>query len=355
MAVDKKSVAKKAAGLFVVLAVILLALYFGLFRPEKKADFLETAGVIEATEVELSSKTPGTIEWMCCREGNTVAAGKVAVRIDARELRARIEEARAAIVASEEALKEAEANLENSKVNVDSAGYELEAASSEVERVKALTGDARENLERAKGLFKDGYISKRDLDSAQTTFDANSAQLNSALARKKGAEAAIKAAEVNIKVASTRLSSSRAKKAQTEANLKVLLSGLRDTEIISPIDGVVVYKAFETGEVIPTGTAIYTVFDLKDIWARVDIEETDIEKIRLGNPARISAPGAPERMFDGRVIEVGEIGEFATQKDVTRGRRDIKSFRIKVSVLEPAGLVKPGMTVNVRIYFKQGN
>lgn len=130
----------------------------------------------------------------------------------------------------------------------------------------------------------------------------------------------------------------------------MLVTQLEDTEVASPIDGVVVNKAFEAGENVPAGAPVYTIFDLKNIWARVDVEETDAVKIKLGGPAKVTAPGLVGREFDASVIEVGSVAEFATQKDVTRGRQEIKSFRVKAGVSNADGLLKPGMTVEVRFY-----
>ncbi|MDO8426936.1 MAG: hypothetical protein Q7T24_05425, partial [Deltaproteobacteria bacterium] len=67
--------------------------------------------------------------------------------------------------------------------------------------------------------------------------------------------------------------------------------------------------------------------------------------------ADVIAAGMPERVFAGRITEIGAVGAFATQRDVTRGRSDIKTFRVKAGVEKPEGLLKPGMTVKVRIYF----
>ncbi|MEK7773383.1 MAG: efflux RND transporter periplasmic adaptor subunit, partial [Deltaproteobacteria bacterium] len=203
------------------------------------------------------------------------------------------------------------------------------------------------------GLFAGGYLSKKDLDAAQTNFDANNALLNSAGARMRSAGAGVKAAEANVKAAGVKISTLLARKEQAAATLKVLEARRDDTVIRSPIDGLVVYRSFEPGETVAPGTSIYTIYVLKDVWARVDIEETHIQRIRVGDRAGISFTGADRNAFEGTVVEIGEVGGFATQRDVTRGHADIKTFRVKVRPKSPVGLLKPGMTVNVRIYFSK--
>ncbi len=329
--------------------IVFLAVYLLLLRPDGPKGYVESTGVMEATEVNLSPKISGRIEWLCCEEGGKVEAGALAMRLESAELLARVEEGRAALAAAGEALAEARVSLENAMAAKESAGFEVEAARANADRYSALTEEAKGNLSRAEGLFKDGFIPKKELDAARAAYDANAALLASAGAEFKGAGARLRNAEAGIKAARARISSAEARKQQAGAQLKVLESVLSDARVHSPIDGVVAYKAFETGEFAASGAPVYTVYDLKDIWARADIEETAIRKIRLGGRAEVRAAG-DEKVFEAKVTEIGEVGGFATQRDVTRGRPDIKTFRVKAAIIEPEGFLKPGMTVELRIY-----
>ncbi|MBI5826881.1 MAG: HlyD family secretion protein [Deltaproteobacteria bacterium] len=329
----------------------MIALYFYLSRRSAAPDFIESTGTVEATEVELTPKISGRIVRLCCKEGDSVKAGDVAVVLDAAEFKARVEEGRAALRGAIEEINEARVGLENGQALFESAGYDLEASISEAARVKAVADEAGRNLERAKGLFSGGYLSRKDLDAAQTGFDSDIALLNSAIARRKSAEANIKVSEANIKAARAKVSALLARKEQAVAALKVLDAQLEDTVIKSPVDGLVVYRSFESGETVAPGKSIYTVDVLKDVWARIDIEETDVRRIKVGDRAGISFTGGNGKVFEGAVVEIGEVGGFATQRNVTRGHADIKTFRVKARAQNPAGLLKPGMTVNVRIYF----
>lgn len=340
----------KPVALAAVTAVVLAAAYLFVFKKEAPPDYIEATGIIEATEVDLTSKISGRIVELCCREGGKVSSGQAAVRLDSAELSARMEQARAEVLGASRSINESRVSLENAKAQTESAGYDAQAAAAEVDRVKALRDEARENLDRAKGLFKDGYIAKKDLDAAQAAFDSTNAMVNGAVSRMNAAQANLRTAQINIKAARARINTQGAQKAQAEAQVKVLQAQLDDTIIKSPIDGIIVYKAFETGELVSPGASIYTVDDLNNVWARVDIEETQLEKIRLGSPVKIT-PGDWSKSFTGKVIEIGEVGGFATQREVTRGRPDIKTFRVKAGIEGPQGLLKPGMTVKVRIFF----
>lgn len=341
------------SGLALAGLAVFIAVYLGFRQAGDTAGYIGTSGVVEAIEVSLSPKTSGRVEWLCCKEGDLVAMGRVVFRMDAKELKARIEEAKTVILSASLALKEAEASLESAKALARSARYEVDSAMGEIQRVKAITVESKDNLERAVSLYKNGYIAKRDLDAAQALYNANDANLISVIARKRSSEGNLSVANVNVKLAEARIASAGAKKEQAEAGLKVLQTGLDDAEVSSPIDGVVANKSFEAGENAPAGAAVYTLYDLKDVWSRVDIEETDAGRVRLGDNAKVTAPGLPGKVFDGKVVEIGSVGEFATQRDVTRGRQDIKSFRVKVSLPGHDGLLKPGMTVDVKIFVER--
>lgn len=354
MAGPGKRVKTISAALIASAVIISIAVYFVFLRREEPKDYLVTTGVMEATEVDLTPKIPGRIEWLCCEEGENVKAGGLAIRLESAELEARVEEGRAAVQAAGNALEEARISIEEARLRKQTASFEVEAAEAEVERVSALTDEARENLARANGLFGKGFIPKKDLDAARASYDSSAASLSSARAGLKGAQAMFRNADVEIKASEARMSSAGARKKQAEAQSKVLQTVLSDTRIASPIDGVVAYRAFETGEFVNTGAAVYTVYDLNDIWARVDIEETRIHGVRLGASAEVRVAGIPGKVFKAKVTEIGEAGGFATQRDVTRGRPDIKTFRVKARIEDPRGFLKPGMTVEVRIYHGGG-
>ncbi|MBI3399498.1 MAG: efflux RND transporter periplasmic adaptor subunit [Deltaproteobacteria bacterium] len=343
----------KKIALIISIFIIIIAVAFAhlkLKKPERPSDCIETTGLIEAIEVGLSPKIPGRIEWLCCKEGDVVMAGILVIRLDDRELKAKVDQGREALKGAMSSLKVSEVNLKNARLEPDAVKAEVEAAEAEIARATALVEDAKKNLQRVSGLFKDGLISEREMGAAKTSYDANYAQLDFATARKRVANAKLKTSLSNIKAAAALVSSAAAKVQESRAVVNLLETQLKDTEIISPIDGVVVYKAFETGEVVNGGASVYTIHDFKNIWARVDIEETIIGEIRLGNSAKVTASSLPDREFAGEVIEIGREGEFATQRDVTRGRSDIRTFRVKIGIKEPNGLLKSGMTVKAKIY-----
>ncbi|MBI5560265.1 MAG: efflux RND transporter periplasmic adaptor subunit [Deltaproteobacteria bacterium] len=315
-------------------AVLISIAYFGLSGRPDRADYMEAIGVVEATEVEISAKISGRITWLCCREGDAVKAAEPLVRLDGAELDARVEEAAASV-------REAEAAIEGAAAFVTAALEGVKESGAEVQRVGALLSEAKKEFERVSALFKEGVISERELDKARAGYDSLNAQADSMKARESSALSQAAAARAKLGSAKASLESSKAR-------VKLFSAQLQDTSISSPIDGTVVYKAFETGETVVAGVAIYTVHDTENIWARVDIEETNIGRITRGRGAVVTTRDLPGKEFKGDVIEIGGVGGFATQRDVTRGRPDIKTFRVKVAIRDHMGLLKEGMTVSVR-------
>lgn len=341
---------KPAVAAFIL--ALVLAFYFFFVKEGQPPGYIETSGAMEAAEAELASKIAGRISWLCCNEGDRMEAGAVAVKLDSAELQARLLEGRATAAAAAEAIAEARIAAENAKVEREASASSGDAAKAEADRAAALEKESSENFRRAQSLFEGGYIAKRDLDSSRAAYESNLALLSSARARARSAEANLKSAGVAIRAAEAGIASAKARSEAAAAQVQVLSSQLQDTEILSPVAGVISYKAFELGEYVTPGAAIYTVYSAGDQWARVDVEETRIQNIRLGSRAVIT-PAGGGRALEGRVIEIGELGGFATQRDVTRGRSDIKTFRVKVRAGDKEGFLKPGMTVNVRIFLNE--
>jgi len=294
--------------LFILIILVLSFAAFPFFRKPTESNFIERVGVIEATEVHLSAKVAERIKALPFEEGDTVPVNAVAVRLDEREIAAEV--------------AQAEANVQRGEAS-------LFNARAQVEKAKASLEDAKRNLRRLSSLREEGLVSDAEWDRAQT-------RLELAEAEQKAAEAEIRSATAELK--------------QRQANLNLVQIRFKETEIYAPIGGVVTLKAFEIGEMVSPGVTILTLIDPGSVWARVHLEEGEVGKVRVGGRAEILVDSLPTRTFEGKVSEVAAEGGFATQRDVTRGRQDIKTFRVKVRALSPEGLLKPGMTARVRIF-----
>ncbi|MBI5193699.1 MAG: efflux RND transporter periplasmic adaptor subunit [Nitrospirae bacterium] len=340
---------KRVIVLILIVIFIVVALTYTRWNGSvKKGLAIEATGMIEALEVDISPKIPERIEWLCCKEGDRTTKGMILVRLDKREITAKADEINAMLKGAEAGYNVSLSNYENAETKIERANAEIKAAEYEIERATALFEDARDNFNRITELFKQGYAAKKDLDTVKTAYNATNAQLNAALSKKHSLEADRSAAGANLKTSTAQVTSARVNIKEAEARLRLAGLQIKDTEVSSPIDGVVAYKYFEEGEMASPGKTILTIYDTKNLWARIDIEETNIGKIRLGEKAVITAESVQNKTFDGEVTEISREAEFATQRDVTRGRQDIKTFRIKTAIKDNEGELKPGMTVRVR-------
>jgi HlyD family secretion protein len=233
--------------------------------------------MIEAPEVNVTSRIGGRIKQLNLIEGDRVQKGQVVCLIEDIDLRNQLAKSRAD-------LAHAEADL----------------------------AQARRDLARDDRLAKENVIAAKVHDDAITAVQQDEAAVMSAA-----------------------------------ANVKFYEDQLADTQIKAPVDGVVVSKALEVGEWVTPGVPILTVDDLSTIWARVDVEETDLGSLYIGKSAQVELPTVPPQVFSGRVMAIGQEGQFATERDVRRGRQDIRTFYVKVQVLQAEGQLKPGMTAEV--------
>lgn len=285
----------------IVVAIFAAAVSYIMPRRSPKGVF-QTTGIVEATEMNLAPKISERIKDVRFHEGDYVKDGETAIVLDDRKKKAELEQA--------------EADLEVAQANVV-------AAAADIEKAKVKIEDTKRDLDRNGRLLEKKLVAQNDVDKAKTAYDTAIADLNRSDAQRSLAVSKVK---------------------QAEACLEVAKANLDDTVIYSALSGIVTMRAFEPGETASAGSTVLTIVDLSDIWVRVDVEETVISKLRLGDVVGIRVDSLPGEEFKGRVTEINSEGEFATQRDVKRGRQDIKTFRVKVRIDEPKGILKQGMT-----------
>ena len=287
-------------------AIIIFVIYSSYFK-DKGSESIRTAGIVQGTEVNITSNIPGKIAELCCSEGENITAGSLAASLDSDDFKAAVEQADASV-------QRAIADINTSEANIETA--------------KARLVEAKIEKERMTSLFQENLVPR-------AKFDSSEANLNSA--------AAIHKASVS------QLASSKARLKEAEAQLSQQKARLNDTIITTPISGVVVFKALERGEFVSPGITIYTIVDMEDLWVRIDVEESLIGMIKIGSSAFITTDAMPDKKIEGKVSEIGRYAEFATQRDVKHGTQDIKTFHVKIHFTDVERSLKPGMTVNVEI------
>lgn len=298
---------KKIIIISTIVAAGIIFIIFSVFLNEKSADSIRTAGIVQGTEVNITSNIPGKIAELCCSEGENITAGSVAASLDSDDFKAAVEQADASV-------QRAIADIKTSEANIETA--------------KARLVEAKIQKERITNLFQEDLVPRAEFDTSEANF-------NSATA--------IHRASVS------QLASSKARLKEAEAMLSQQKARLDDTIITTPISGVVVFKALEKGEFVSPGTTIYTIVDMENLWVRIDVEESLVGMIKIGSSAFITTDAKPDKKIEGKVAEIGRYAEFATQRDVKHGTQDIKTFHVKIHFTDAERFLKPGMTVNVEI------
>jgi HlyD family secretion protein len=340
---------RRVIALIVVFLAVLLAIGASLLSRNKKPSFLHVTGIIDGIEVNLSSKVAGKISRICCNEGDKVQAGQVVITLESDDIKASVEQAIAGVERARADIKVAEASIENYRANILGTEADMKSAAADLEKAGAQMEESRRQAERRKDLYDKNLISKESRDQMVTDYFVNLASYDSSKEKLNAARSKKDVAASQLKAAVSQWNSSKAMLKEAEANLAFYRSKLNDTTIATPVTGTVIFKAFEKGETVTPGVTILTVVDLNSLYARVDIDETRIGRMVLNGRAFVTVEGVPGKVFEGRISEIGRYAEFATQRDVVRGREDIKTFRVKVRVDDPSGMLKPGMTVDVEI------
>jgi HlyD family secretion protein len=332
-----------------VVLIVVTVLFLLFSKRRGRPESIQTTGVVEGLEVNISTMVPGTIVKEWCREGDTVREGDTIIELESEDLKASVEEALAAVEKAKAEIRVSDSAIKASKANIKNAEAEIKNAEADVEKTRAQMGEAKRHMERSQALYEREVISKESSEMAATDYDTTVASYDASKAKLMAAASKRDAAAAQLATAENQLDSAKASFGQSEAKLAYAQAKLAQTIIKSPISGTVVFKALEQGEWVSPGVTILTIVDLSHLYIRADVEETTVGDIALGGEALIKAEGSIDRVFKGRVSEIGRYAGFATQKDVTRGRQDIKTFRVKIAVEDSGEFLKPGMTVEVEI------
>ncbi len=298
-----------------------------------KRDAPPFAGFVDAPVAAVAAQVAGRVESIPVREGDAVPKGALLAQIDAREREAQLAEARSTLEQARRALAEADANLRAARPTV-------RGATADIARAQATFDETRENYQRTQQLILGESATPQQLDSARARLLEAEATLQSLAATKASTEGKVRAAMAAV-------ANARAAAGTAEAAVRLAEVQVAQAQVLCPFDALVVNRNVEEGEWAAPGTPVVTVENLEHLWVRLDVEETRLGGLRVGQPALVRVIAVPGRTFRGHVMEVGAEGDFAVNRDVKRGRPDIRTFRVRVAFDERARELRPGMTAEV--------
>jgi len=340
---------KKAVLIIIMIAVIGI---FGLILNrlnDNKETSLVTSGIVEGTEVNISPKVPGRVMEICCDDGDTVLKGGIVIKLESDELAASVKQSEAGIERAKAEISVAEAAIEGARANIQGVEADIRNAEADVERAKVEMEEAEREMKRATSLFAEEIVTRESYEKAVAGYNSSAALHEASKANYSSVVSKRKSAAAQLNTTLSQLTAAQKGLNEAEANLMYQQSRFNDTVITAPISGTVVFKAFEAGETVSPGVAVLTIVDMANLYVRTDIDESRIGGVVLNKEVNIMLEHSPDKVIRGKVSEIGRYADFATQRDVVRGRQDIRTFRVRIAVDEHGGVLKPGMTVTVSI------
>ncbi|HEV2176057.1 MAG TPA: efflux RND transporter periplasmic adaptor subunit, partial [Terriglobia bacterium] len=319
----------KSKKVLTVLIILIAAGAAAWYFTHRQPTVLSLTGIVTTDEVVVSSQVPGRLSQLAVNVGDTVKAGQLLAVILPLEQKADVayfahtEQQSSAQVAQAEAdLKYQEAQTAD---QTRQAEANLAAAEAAVAEAKATLENASLDLKRNQALYQQGVASAQVYDQARTTFAADQAHVAALEKQAQAAQAAVALARSNAQqIASRRamLEASRHQLAAAGAQKTKAQVQLGYTEIRSPVDGTVDVRAALEGEVVNPAQPIVTLVNPDNLWVRADVPETYLDGIHLGDKFTVRLPSGAER--EGTVFYRGADADYATQRDVSRTKRDIK-------------------------------
>jgi multidrug resistance efflux pump len=331
--------------------VFLLSLGFYLFSTRGTSNVV-LIGTVDANQVIVSSKVAGRIERLLVDEGQSVKQGELIAQIDNQDLAAERDSARATLAGLRSQVRQSGETYASTHgetdSQVDNAAAALKAAVASLEESEANERQQALDTKRTVTLAEQGVASQQDRDRAEQTLAADQARVRANREQVIAARATLNTMQARINQAAAAHSNIAAMQGQMDsANAKLAEAEVRIgyTHITSPVDGVVSVRAAREGEVVSVGTPIVTIVDLTQTWVYAAIPETQAQAVKLGDTLDVRMPGGEH--VPGKVIAKAAEADFATERDYSRTKRDIRTVRLKLLINNPRETYVPGMTAEV--------
>jgi HlyD family secretion protein len=322
----------------------LLLLVGAACAPKPPADHVRVSGQVEATDVHVSAPVGGTLLDLRVVEGQRVNRGDVIARLDTAD--AELSLARATADRAQAVAQLALLRAGSRPEDIRQAEAQAAAAESTAGAASADLRSAQADTDRFEALLAQNSGSRKQRDDAVTRRDM-------AAERLRGAEEQVRAAReglARLRAGARReeIEAATARVASSDAQIAVAKKAIADAEVVSPIGGVVTEKVSETGELLPPRAPIVVVTDLDHAWANVFLDEPLVPRVHLQQQVTVftDAGGAG---IPGTVSYISEKAEFTPRNAQTADERAKLVYRIKVSVDNRDGVLKPGMPVEAEI------
>lgn len=309
---------------------LLVALWALACRDEGPSG-VEGTGTLEVVEVDVAPLTPARVVRVWRNEGDTVRAGDTLVSLTQSAIEADVSARRARLASAEAQLRDLQAGARPAEIAAAEA--ELRAAESDLARA---IGDR----DRITALLRTGGVSTQEADAVR-----NAATV--AEARRDRARDALRLIQEGSRP--QRIAAGRAEVENARAALAAAEQAVSDLVLVSPLDGVVMLRTAEPGEVIAAGMATMTIGELAAPYVRIYVNQKALADVKLGARAEGVLDGMPDTRFAGTVVAINSKAEFTPRVALTEDERADLLFGVKIAFRDSAGALKPGLPITVRI------
>lgn len=301
------------------------------------------SGYVEATDVRVAPQVGGRLTDVAVAEGDRVATGAVIARIDTADIDLAIRRAEAERDQAVAALKLLQAgaraeDVRQARAQAESAQADVQAAESELQAASA-------DLQRFEALLQSNAGSRKQRDDAATRRDVAAARVKAARDRARAAAEGVSRLRAGART--EEIAGARARVAGADAQIAALEKSRADAVLTSPVAGIVTAKLADAGEMVAPRTPVVSITDLDHAWANVYVDEPVVPRLRLGQPVTL-VTDAGQRL-QGSVTFISPKAEFTPRNVQTAAERSKLVYRIKVSVDNREGVLKPGMPVEAEL------
>lgn len=359
--------AKLRIGVLIGLALVVVVTYYAV--ASRTPQSLEGSGTIEARNIRVGSKVGGRIAEVKVREGDRVEAGQVLVTFEDQELLAALESARASLEKMQhgfrpEEIAEARAGAAQAAAQHHdlAAGYRQEqiaAARADAQRARAEALRARQTFDRVANLAHAEVFSKQQRDDATAAHHAAQAALAATEQRLAELERGFRPQQVQAAEAAWKQAEARkqlVERGYRAEDIAIARAALRDAEsryrehrVLAPAAAVVEVLDIRPGDLVAPNTSVATLLERDQIFVRIYVPETEIGRVRIGQPATLTVDSFPGHTFAAVVEQVNQKAEFLPRNVQTRAERVHQVFGVKLRITDPEALLRPGMAADVAL------
>lgn len=321
--------------------------------PEVKVITINSANAVGASgklatdqTVQVVSKISGKIASISVEEGATVKKGDLLVQLDTEELIQQLDQAQAGLTASQAKLADTEAgartqDLQAAAATVEQANATVNQAKAGVSQAQAAYELVTKSFNHAKNFYDQGDVSTEELDKVTLEYEKAKAAAASALSQQQAANAQLSAAEAKLSLAkegatANTLEQLRSDVTVKQAALNLIQIAIKNAGIVSPIDGVIVKKNVNAGEMAQAGAALLTVVNMDKVKVEVSVPEGMINAIKQGAKGTVIVPSLPGKTFEGMITFVSPVSDTNNN-----------TFPVKLTVDNPDGTLHAGAVASV--------